>query len=300
MSIRFTRFSHGQLHISVAQKRSDVARGLRVRIDGNVLLTETIGEPKITDFSLATTAGGHIGTQSGQILGTPSYMAPEQAAGQKSRSRSYGRLCSGRNLIRVAHGAHPVSRGAPFETMALVLHQEPVPPRLLDPRIETDLQTICLKCLEKDPTRRYATALDLAEDLRRYLAGEPINAPTVNLMDRLSRTLCRNHKCGKFYMMTRADTETLREEIAAVLAPLGLRLSPAKTRIVHMSKGSTSSASASSGTASEDEQVARLHLHRRPAHPVAEGQDPCPDEQDVAAGPQVGADPAQPDHARLG
>ena len=85
--------------------------------------------------------------------------------------------------------------------MALVLHQEPVPPRLLDPRIETDLQTICLKCLEKDPTRRYATAWT---SLKIYGATLRVSRlmRAVNLMDRLSRTLCRNHKCGKFYMMS--------------------------------------------------------------------------------------------------
>ncbi|HEY3651915.1 MAG TPA: hypothetical protein VGL33_28370, partial [Streptosporangiaceae bacterium] len=96
-------------------------------------------------------------------------------------------------------------------------------------------------------------------------------------------------------------TGTLREEIAAVLEPLGLRLSPAKTRVVHMSEGfDFLGFRIQWKRKGRDEQVARLHLHRRPAHPVAEGQDPCPDEQDVAAGPQVCADPAQSDHARLG
>ena len=166
----------------------------------NVLLTDTIGEPKITDFGLATTAGGHIGTQSGQILGTPSYMAPEQAAGQKKQiSAATDVYALGGILYESLTGRIPFRGAHPLETMALVLHQEPVPPRLLDPRIETDLQTICLKCLEKDPKRRYASALELADDLGRYLAGEPIQARGVNLIDRLSRTLSRNYIDEYFY-----------------------------------------------------------------------------------------------------
>jgi RNA-directed DNA polymerase len=86
---------------------------------------------------------------------------------------------------------------------------------------------------------------------------------------------------------TRADAEALREEIADVLAPLELRLSEAKTKIAHMSERSTSLDSASSETQARHEQVVGLHLHRRPAHPVAEGQDPCPDPQDIAAATQA-------------
>jgi RNA-directed DNA polymerase len=98
----------------------------------------------------------------------------------------------------------------------------------------------------------------------------------------------------------RGDVEALREDIANVLAPLGLRLSEAKTQVVHMSDGFDFLGFHIQWPQARHEQKARLHLHRRPAHPVGEGQDPCPDQQVVAAAPQGRADQAQPDHARLG
>ena len=100
---------------------------------------------------------------------------------------------------------------------------------------------------------------------------------------------------------TRTDAEFLHGQIAEVLTPLGLRLSPAKTSIAHMSEGFRLPRLPHPVETQEgDEQLVRLHLHRRPAHPVAEGKDPCPDEQEIAVGSQVRADPAQSDHARLG
>jgi RNA-directed DNA polymerase len=97
-----------------------------------------------------------------------------------------------------------------------------------------------------------------------------------------------------------SDVQALHETIAKVLQPLGLRLSPAKTQIVHMSEGFDFLVPHPVAPQARNEPVVHLHLHRRPAHPVVEGQDPCPDEQDIAAGPQDRADQNQPDHARVG
>ena len=100
---------------------------------------------------------------------------------------------------------------------------------------------------------------------------------------------------------SREDTEALREDVARVLAPMGLRLSPAKTQVARMNDGFSSPGfRIRRKTQERHEQVVRLHLHRRPARPGAEGEDPCPDTQDIAAGPRVRPDPAGPDHARMG
>ena len=103
-------------------------------------------------------------------------------------------------LYELLTGRPPFRAASPMETIAQVLHQEPAPPRLLNPRIEIDLQTICLKCLEKDPANRYTSALTLADDLQRYLAREPISARSANLLDRLSRTLGHSHLGSEFFI----------------------------------------------------------------------------------------------------
>ena len=166
----------------------------------NVLLSDVEGQPKITDFGLAKMPGSQIHTQTGQILGTPSYMAPEQAAGQGTRITAATDIYAlGGILYESLTGRPPFRAATPLDTVLQVLEQEPAPPRLLNPRIHMDLETICLKCLEKDPTRRYASALQLAEDLRHYLAGEPISARSVNLLERLNRTLGHSHLGPEFF-----------------------------------------------------------------------------------------------------
>ena len=143
---------------------------------GNVLLTED-GSPKIVDFGLArcvTRDDGH--TTTGAILGTPSYMAPEQAAGQSDVAPAADIYALGAILYDLLTGRPPFQGQTPLDTLQQVLREEPVPPGRLMPATPRDLETICLKCLEKEPARRYATAAELADDLDRFARGEPIHA----------------------------------------------------------------------------------------------------------------------------
>jgi eukaryotic-like serine/threonine-protein kinase len=133
---------------------------------GNILLDEK-GEPHLTDFGLARLVESESTmTRTLEVLGTPSYMAPEQAVGNNARVTSatdvYG---LGAVLYQLLTGHPPFAGGTTFETVRLVLETEPRQPRLLNPKVDRDLATICLKCLEKDPKRRYSSALTLAEDL---------------------------------------------------------------------------------------------------------------------------------------
>ncbi len=134
--------------------------------------------PKIADFGLAKQVDDDSSqTKSGTIMGTPSYMAPEQAAGKNREIGPGADIYSlGAILYEMLVGRPPFKAGNPIDTIRQVIEQEPVPPRQLEPRVPHDLETICLKCLEKEPARRFATALDLADDLRRFVLGDPIHA----------------------------------------------------------------------------------------------------------------------------
>ena len=144
---------------------------------GNILL-DAKGEPHLTDFGLARLVESESSvTHTLDVLGTPSYMAPEQAVGNNAAVSSatdvYG---IGAVLYQLLTGHPPFAGGTTYETIRLLLDTEPRQPRLLNPKIDRDLSTICLKCLEKDPKRRYSSALALAEDLERWLKHEPILA----------------------------------------------------------------------------------------------------------------------------
>jgi WD40 repeat protein len=151
----------------------------------NILLTPE-GVPKITDFGLAKDLDVQSGqTGTGTILGTPSYMAPEQATGHtRDISPATDIYALGAVLYELLTGRPPFHGATPLETLEQVRKQEPVPPARLQPNCPRDLQTICLKCLEKAPGRRYASALGLAEDLGRFRDGQPIQARPVGAAER--------------------------------------------------------------------------------------------------------------------
>jgi serine/threonine protein kinase len=165
------------------------------------ILIDPQDEPKVTDFGLAKRLGGDSGqTRTGAVLGTPSYMAPEQAAG---KVRDLGPACDvyglGAVLYELLTGRPPFRAETPIDTVMQVMEHDPVPPRLLNPNVDPDLETITLKCLEKDPRRRYASAEALAEDLQRHLNGESITARSFNILDRLSRIVSRSQHDVAFH-----------------------------------------------------------------------------------------------------
>ena len=146
----------------------------------NILL-DTADQPRITDFGLAKRFEGDSEvTLSGQLVGSPSYMPPEQAAAKRGkvsrRSDVYG---LGATLYHLLTVRAPFQAATLTDTLDQVLNTEPVAPRLLNPAVPGDLETICLKCLEKEPANRYPTALALAEELERYLNGQPVLARPV-------------------------------------------------------------------------------------------------------------------------
>lgn len=160
---------------------------------GNILL-DANGEPHLTDFGLARLVETRSTvTHTMEVLGTPSYMAPEQAKGNNplltSATDVYG---LGAVLYQLLTGHPPFAGGTTFETVRLVLETEPRQPRLWNPKVDRDLSTICLKCLEKDPLHRYSSALALADDLERWLRHEPIRARRAGVFTRGRKWLQRN------------------------------------------------------------------------------------------------------------
>src|SRR5688572_9293814 len=159
----------------------------------NVLLDQ-FDQPRITDFGLAKQL--HEGsdlTITGQVLGSPGYMPPEQAMGKRAAMGPASDVYSmGAILFHLLTGRPPFVSESVTETLQQVLGAEPVSPRLLNPSVPRDLETLCLKCLEKDPIRRYTTALELSQELDRFLRDEPIRARPAGPAHRAWRWARRN------------------------------------------------------------------------------------------------------------
>jgi serine/threonine-protein kinase len=171
--------------VDVAHKNGIVHRDLK---PSNILLTAD-GTPKVSDFGLARRLGGEDGlTRTGAALGTPSYMAPEQAQGRADAVGPVADVYSlGAILYEMLTGRAPFRAETDLETVQQVISREPVPPSRLNSNVPRDLETICLKCLRKEPRRRYAMAAALAEDLGRFLRGETIAARPEGPAARLAR-----------------------------------------------------------------------------------------------------------------
>ncbi len=162
----------------------------------NILLScggrePTLAIPKITDFGLVKKEGSDM-TATGVIMGTPSYMAPEQADSKKAIGPGADVYALGAILYECLTGRPPFKANTPLDTVLQVVNNEPVSLRQLQPKTPRDLETICLKCLQKEPSKRYRTAAELGDDLRRYLNNEPIQAHPVGRVEKLWRW-CRKH-----------------------------------------------------------------------------------------------------------
>ena len=188
--------------------------------------------PKITDFGLAKCVGGDGErpelrelTMTGDLLGTPNYMAPEQARVRRQRMGTSVDVYSlGAILYELLTGRPPFTGETPLNVVLQVLHNEPVSVTSLRPDVPRDLETICLKCLRKEPRQRYASALDLADDLQRFLRDEPVRARPVGPVEKLAR-LVRRHP---------APTLLLAAGLLAPLVAL-VTLSLLSTRLVRSS-----------------------------------------------------------------
>ena len=168
--------------IEYAHQRGVIHRDLK---PANILI-DANGNPRVTDFGLAKKVEDDSGlTGSGQIMGTPSYMPPEQAGGKRGDVGPAADVYAlGATLYALVTGRPPFQAATAMDTVLMVLSDEPVPPRRLNVSTPQDLETIILKCLQKEPAKRYASAAALAEDLRRFQNGEPIVARPVPAWER--------------------------------------------------------------------------------------------------------------------
>jgi serine/threonine-protein kinase len=171
----------------------------------NILIEARADRPMVVDFGLAKLVQQDQElTQHGDVMGTPPYMSPEQALDSARVTAQSDVYALGATLYHLLTGRAPFQAATAVETLRQVTHEEPAPPRRLDPSIDRDLETICLECLQKEPPRRYASAAALADDLRRYLQSEPIQARPVSTAERVWRWCRRNRLVAALIASTAA------------------------------------------------------------------------------------------------
>src|SRR5262245_22811764 len=189
--------------VHFAHQRGVLHRDLK---PANVLL-DSVDHPYVTDFGLAKRVEGDSDlTQSGAILGTPSYMAPEQARAEKTLSTAADVYSLGAMLYELISGRPPFRGDTPLQTLMHVLDTEPARPRSIDVNVDRDLETIALKCLEKEPTKRYPSAFALADDLERWLRGEPIQARPSTTLERTVKWAKRRPAAAALVVVSAAAT----------------------------------------------------------------------------------------------
>ncbi len=176
--------------VEYAHQQGTLHRDLK---PANILIDQD-DQPRITDFGLARRVDADSDlTKRGQILGSPSYMPPEQASGRLDELGAASDVYAlGAVLYDLVTGRPPFKAETSTETILHALHDEPVSPRVLNPRVPRDLETICLKCLQKQPHRRYDTSGELTDELERFLSGEPIHARPITQLERTWRWCRRN------------------------------------------------------------------------------------------------------------
>jgi tetratricopeptide (TPR) repeat protein/tRNA A-37 threonylcarbamoyl transferase component Bud32 len=254
------------LAMAAAHERGIIHRDLK---PANVLLTKD-GVPKITDFGLAKRLEEDSSqTKSGTLLGTPSYMSPEQARGD---TRDVGPLSDlyalGAILYELLTGRPPFVGETMLETVFQVRHEEPVPPTRLNPKVPRDLETICLKCLQKEPHKRYPNCAALAEDLHRFQAGEPIRARPVGRAERLWRWCRRNPRVASLSAAVAVLLVAVLTGVAVLLVRLSReRDAVAETRRIATERLEQATAAAAGGESGRAQDLLRWSDPLLASHP---------------------------------
>ena len=217
------------------------------------ILIDTHGAPRVTDFGVCKSlrAGSDL-TSSGELIGTPHYMPPEQAGGkQQTVSPASDVYSLGAVLYATLTGRPPFQAATPLEVVSQVLSQEPVPPRRLNPSVPVDLEVITLKCLSKSPRDRYGSAGELADDLARFLSGQPIEARPPSMLRRI-QFLVRKH------VLLSSVSGSAALLLVALTILVAIALVRAQTQVMHLQQLlATQRASAVRFAGGDDDEATR-------------------------------------------